>query len=127
MGKSAGKGDPTMPLSKSQVVAVTPRPPKVPKGDVSSWKRLVVPADEFAPKQPESRLKRWMVFGVLGAGVAAGGGYALYAGSKDAKDAHQPAPPSAAVAPEPPDARQPAALAPPVDAAVAVAPPDAPP
>ena len=84
MGKRPDKPDSTQPLSESQVVAVTQKPPDhaIPKNDRSVWKGMVVGADEFSP-QPKRSKKRWAVIAALG--VVAGGagiaGYEMYSGS----------------------------------------------
>jgi hypothetical protein len=59
----------TMPLSKDQIVAAPKPPPqKVSKNDASVWRGLVVGADDFAPMPTKnSRVPRWVVFGLLGA------------------------------------------------------------
>jgi hypothetical protein len=118
------KGNTTMPLSESQVLGVS-KQPAVAKNDQSMWKGLVVGADDFAPAPPKrgSRAMRWGLIGVLGAGAAAGGVYALGGfggGSHDPPPAAQAPVPVATPAPSPPPP------APADAAAMAAAPVDAP-
>ena len=123
-------GDATQPLSESQVVAVTPKPPIAPNDQSVAWKGKVVGPDEFAPAPRASRGK-WIVAGVIaaaGAGIVA---YVLWPSSSDKKDEAAAGSGSgsgsgsampAAVPPVTPDAPPPP---PPVDAATADAPADA--
>jgi hypothetical protein len=145
MSKPTDPGDSTQPLSESQVVAVTPKPPQpaIPPGDQSvAWKGTVVSADDFAPapvKRP-SRAK-WAVIGVLGAGAVGAGAYALWPSSSSKPPAAagsatsegsgsgggSAVPASAPIAidaapPPPPDAAAPADAAAPPDAAQPAAP-----
>ncbi|MGE5182508.1 MAG: hypothetical protein ACM31C_10620 [Acidobacteriota bacterium] len=134
MAKPPDKHDTTMPLSESQVVAVTQKPPDhaIPKNDRSVWLGRVVGADEFAPQPAKRSPRRWLVIGALGI-VAGGAGIAGYeafsssgsgSASMTAGSAAPQAVPPPAPAPLPADAPAPAD-APPADAAPADAPADA--
>jgi len=129
-----------MPLSESQVVAVS-KQPAIPKHDQSMWKGLVVGADEFAPPpKPRRSRAKWAIAGLLVAGAGGAGVYYFgFAGSSDAPPlapvpastpppAPTPAPAVSHPAPPPPDAAPVADAPPPVDAAApadAAPPPDA--
>lgn len=84
-------GDRTQPLSESQVVAVTPKPPTpgakpiAPNDQSVAWKGTVVSPDEFSlPTAPRHGSgAKWIVLGVLGAGAVGAGTYTLWpAGQK---------------------------------------------
>ena len=86
-------GDNTQPLSQSQVLAVTPKPPRpgagkgkgiVPGDQSIAWKGTVVSADEFAlPKAPRGGGKaKWVVAGVLGVGAVGAGTYEMWPAGK---------------------------------------------
>jgi hypothetical protein len=128
MSKPTEPGDSTQPISESQVVAVTPKPPPhgIPPGDQSvAWKGTVVSADDFAPMPvlKTSRAK-WAVIGVLGAAAIGGGAYAVWpssTASTPATPAGSAAPVAVPVAPVVPDAAPPVDAAAPADATTAPA------
>ena len=98
------QGEPTADLSASQVLAVTPKPPTPPvsKHDASVWKGLVVGADDFAPAaKAKPKMRRWMIYGVLGSAVVAGSGYAVLTTRSDKPKTPAIAKPSDPVAPTP--------------------------
>ncbi len=118
MAKSSGKDESTQPLSPSQIVAVTPKPPgaHIPQNDRSVWKGIVVGADEFAPPKPQHRSRAGiaLLLGVLGAGAAVGIFFALTTTSPPDKPA--PAPAATPMAAPPADAATDAAIDAAIDA-----------
>ena len=88
-------GDSTQPLSQSQVLAVTPKPPRpgakgragkgiAPNDQSVAWKGTVVSADEFTlPPAPRGGGKaKWVVAGVLGMGAVGAGTYEMWPAGK---------------------------------------------
>jgi hypothetical protein len=127
-------GDSTQPLSESQVVAVTPKPPIGPNDQSVAWKGNVVGPDEFAPAPRRGGGRgKWIVVGALATAAVGGGAYALWPSSgKDAPAAGSgstaapgsasatgsgSAEPATAPAPVPPALPADAPAAPTVDAA----------
>jgi hypothetical protein len=130
------KGNSTMPLSESQVVAVSEKP-AVDKHDRSVWKGLVVGADEFAPPpKPHRSRARWLVAGLLVAGAGGVAAYELTGSGESATSATAPSPspsptpspnPSPSPSPSPSPAPTPVATPPallPADAAASSPAPD---
>ena len=119
MSKPRDQGEETQPLSDSQVVSVTKKPP-IPPGDQSvAWRGNVVGLDEFSTAPKKRGRAKWIVAGILGAGAIGGGAYALWPASAPATKADAAvAKPDASPPPDAAAAKPDAAAKPPADAAV---------